>query len=288
MDFHNEFLNSDLEDDENEDKFSQNSSQHENNEIKANHNGGRKHNWFLLKEFYNEIEALDCLKLKMPYSITRNSTNNTYCKLKIETRISKHKLKLSHKRCKGHKINDIIDLENGDTQEMKRCSVQYKYVQCVICSIFQIFQYGKHSVDCEDVVETADGVHPDAQVFGIHPRVKLIIHDLLTKNPTYYQPQQISFYLNQKHIKDTIMKGLIIPDRESISHFVRSFMKNPLQMTVFSEEGEARTSNCLENYASDNLVSNHLNENTNAWNNQVEDLSESSTNKCHTNIEKVN
>jgi len=105
MDFQNEYFDSDLED-EIEDKSSQSSGQydnilHANNNNNNNNNPtnmcGKKHDWFLLKEFDNETEALDCLKLKLPYSITRNSACNTYCKLKIETRLTKHKLKLSHK-----------------------------------------------------------------------------------------------------------------------------------------------------------------------------------------------
>ena len=101
MDFQNDYFDSDLED-EIEDKSSQSSSQYDNI-LHANNNNnpantcGKKHDWFLLKEFDNETEALDCLKLKLPYSITRNSACNTYCKLKIETRLTKHKLKLSHK-----------------------------------------------------------------------------------------------------------------------------------------------------------------------------------------------
>lgn len=103
MDFQNEYFESDLED-EIEDKSSQSSGQYDNILLANNNNNptntygnGKKHDWFLLKEFDNEIEALDCLKLKLPYSITRNSACNTYCKLKIETRLTKHKLKLSHK-----------------------------------------------------------------------------------------------------------------------------------------------------------------------------------------------
>lgn len=237
MDFKNEFFDSDL-DEENDDKSSQSSGQYGSNVQFKNTNAGlsgtKKHDWFLLKEFDNETEAFDCLKLKMPYSITRNSAANTYCKLKIETRLQKHRLKLSHKRCKGHKIDDN-QAQSADAQ-YKKCPVQYKFVQCKICSIYQIFQYGKHSVDCLDIIGDGDEIHPDAQVFGIHPRVKLIIQNLLIKNPTYYTTQQISLYLNQKHIKDTLMKGLIMPDKESISHFLRSYAKSSNRLLTSKDD----------------------------------------------------
>ena len=302
MDFQNEYFESDL-DDENEDKSSQSSGQYGSNSKyknntsnnNAGNSGGKKHDWFLLREFDNETEAFDCLKLKMPYSITRNSAANTYCKLKIETRVQKHKLKLSHKRCKGHKIED------GHSQSIdaqyKKCPVQYKFVQCNICSIYQIFQYGKHSVDCLDIIEDGDEIHPDAQVFGIHPRVKIIIQNLLVKNPTYYTPQQICLYLNQKHIKDTLMKGLIIPDRESISHFLRSFTKNPSKLLALKDEmneseslqeNDDQLADCYELENAADLFAADLNENENhSWNNCDENLNKNN-NANNNNIIQVN
>jgi len=132
-----------------------------------------------------------------------------------------------------------------------------------MCSIYQIFQYGNHSVDCANIIEDADEVHPEAQFFGIHPRVKLIIQDLLAKNPSYYSPQQISLYLNQKHIKETSMKGLIIPDRESISHFLRSITKD--QSKFLSLKDDVNDGVDLENdYQLENATESNQNEN-NMW-----------------------
>jgi hypothetical protein len=130
-----------------------------------------------------------------------------------------------------------------------------------MCSIYQIFQYGNHSVDCLNIIEDADEVHPDAQFFGIHPRVKLIIQNLLANNPSYYSPQQISLYLNQKHIKETSMKGLIIPDRESISHFLRSVTKD--QSKFLSLKDDVNDNVDLENdHKLENVIESNQNENS--------------------------
>ena len=69
---------------------------------------------------------------------------------------------------------------------------------------------------------------------------------------------KISLYLNQKHIKETSMKGLIIPDRESISHFLRSITKD--QSKCLSLKDDVNDGVDLEN---DYQLENESNQNEN-------------------------
>ncbi|RNA18351.1 hypothetical protein BpHYR1_018328, partial [Brachionus plicatilis] len=91
--------------------------------------------------------------------------------LKAIAKIDKHKMHQEIRRCKGHVIMDGLE-----KVEMK-CPVQFKVFRCDNCSTYKLFQNNEHSSGCEDIITDEDMVHPDSHVFGIHPKVKVIINE---------------------------------------------------------------------------------------------------------------
>ncbi|RNA08256.1 hypothetical protein BpHYR1_030920 [Brachionus plicatilis] len=130
----------------------------------------------------NDEEEMDeTILTKIPYNSIRSSHTKTNCNLKAIAKIDKHKMHQEICRCKGHVIMDGLE-----KVEMK-CPVQFKVFRCDNCSTYKLFQNNEHSNGCEDIITDVDMVHPDSHVFGIHPKVKVIINDLIEKNIQYIQ-----------------------------------------------------------------------------------------------------
>ncbi|CAF1101211.1 unnamed protein product, partial [Brachionus calyciflorus] len=203
---------------------------------------GRGLEWDCLKEFYDEVELDEVLLTKIPYNSIRSSHSKTNCNLRIVCKVDKHKMHQETRLCKGHKImdeNEQIDLS---------CPVRYKVIRCQECSIFKLFQNNQHSIDCEDIIEYNDLTHPESHVFGIHPKVKLILNDLIEKNVLYLKPLQAHIYLNLDDIMNGEMKGLPMPDKNQIKYYIRSYRNTN---HVFSNKVED-VKNLIKKYAFNN------------------------------------
>ncbi|RNA06074.1 hypothetical protein BpHYR1_032852 [Brachionus plicatilis] len=68
-----------------------------------------------------------------------------------------------------------------------------------------------------------DLIHPESHAFGIHPKVKTILNDLVEKNILYLKPLQALIYLNTPEVINNEMKGLPMPDRNQIKYYIRSY-----------------------------------------------------------------
>ena len=149
----------------------------------------------------------------MPYNVVRTSHSKTNCRFSTK---SKHKYKIETRECKGHE-EDI----GGDVKRL-HCPVEYKEEFCEECGEFRIQQANEHSIQCEDIIE--DGlIHPEAEIVGIHPRVKIIINELISKNVQYLLPAQAHIYLNQESIRKSEMKGLPMPTKDQVAYYIRNY-----------------------------------------------------------------
>ncbi|CAF0930231.1 unnamed protein product [Brachionus calyciflorus] len=77
--------------------------------------------------------------------------------------------------------------------------------------------------------------HPESHVFGIHPKVKSILNDLIEKNVLYLKPLQAHIYLNMDDLINGEMKGLPMPDKNQIKYYIRSYRNTN---NVFSNKVE--------------------------------------------------
>jgi hypothetical protein len=171
-----------------------------------------KKDWIFLKEGTNN-NFKDIVTLKMPYNVVRTSHNKTNCRFNTKL---KHKYKIETRECKGHE-EDI----GGDVKRL-HCPVEYKVEFCEECDEFRIQQANEHSIQCEDLIED-DLIHPEAEIIGIHPRVKIIINELISKNVQYLLPAQAHIYLNQESIRKSEMKGLPMPTKDQVAYYIRNY-----------------------------------------------------------------
>ncbi|CAF0932007.1 unnamed protein product [Brachionus calyciflorus] len=208
----------------------------------------RRLEWDLFKEFTIETELDEALLTKNPYNIIRSSHSKTNCNLKNVCKLDRHKIHQEKRICKGHTYMD----ENEEAN--LSCPVQYKVFRCNRCSCYQLLQNNQQSVDCDDIINDNDLIHPESHVFGIHPKVKLILNDLIEKNLVYLMPTQAHIYLNLTDVSNGEMKGLPMPDRNQVKYYLRAYRNSN---NVFSNKVED-----VKNLVKGHLFSYELNDET--------------------------
>ena len=182
--------------------------------------------WVFLKEGTND-NFDNIVSMKIPYNTIRTSHKQTNCKL--NNNINKHKYKIERRECKGH--NEDI----GGEQVRVKCPVEYKVEFCEQCNNFRIHQDNEHVIQCDDIIEN-ELIHPEAEIVGIHPKVKVILNELITKNVQYLLPAQAHIYLNQESVRKNEMKGLPMPTKAQVTYYIRNYRNsNNIQSNRISD-----------------------------------------------------